>query len=99
MISELGDTLTVCDVKPRLAVTFLEELKHVTSSLEIDVEIVSCEKDEEVSNADIILISAGEPTISGIRMARRDLAINNAKIAKIISEDTAPRNPRQNTQL
>jgi len=93
MISELADTLTVCDVKPRLAAAFAEELKHVTSSLNIDVEIVSCEKDEEVNNADIILISAGEPRIPGVKMSRRDLAINNAKIVKKVSEITAPRNP------
>jgi len=92
MSSELADTLTVCDIKPGLAAAFAEELKHVTSSLEIDVEICSCEKDEEVYNADIILVSAGEPRKSGVKMSRRDLADKNAKIIKYISETTAPRN-------
>ena len=93
MTSELVDTLTLCDIKPGLAAAFAEELKHVTSSLKMDVEINSCEKDEEVRNADIILISAGEPRIPGVKMTRRDLATRNAKIIKNISEITAPRNP------
>ena len=93
MCSELADILTVCDVKPGLAAAFAEELKHVTSSLNIDVEVCSCEKDEEVNNADIILISAGEPRIAGVKMSRRDLAVKNARIIKYVSETTAPRNP------
>jgi len=93
MSSELADTLTLCDIKPKLAAAFAEELKHVTSSLNIDVEISSCEKDEEVRNADIILISAGEPRIPGVKMSRRDLAAKNAKIIKYVSEITAPKNP------
>ena len=93
MTSELVDTLTLCDIKPGLAAAFAEELKHVTSSLKMDIEINSCEKDEEVRNADIILISAGEPRIPGVKMTRRDLATKNAKIIKDISEITAPRNP------
>ena len=93
MTSELVDTLTLCDIKPGLAAAFAEELKHVTSSLKMDIEINSCEKDEEVRNADIILISAGEPRIPGVKMTRRDLATKNAKIIKNISEITAPRNP------
>ena len=93
MTSELVDTLTLCDIKPGLAAAFAEELKHVTSSLKMDIEINSCEKDEEVQNADIILISAGEPRIPGVKMTRRDLATKNAKIIKNISEITAPRNP------
>jgi len=93
MCSELADTLTLCDVKPGLAAAFAEELKHVTSSIGIDVEINSCEKDEEVTNADIILISAGEPRSPGVKMSRRDLAVQNAKIMKYVSETTAPRNP------
>lgn len=92
MCSGLADTLTVCDVKPGLAAAFAEELKHVTSSIGIDVEINSCEKDEEVTNADIILVSAGEPRLPGVKMSRRDLAAQNARIVKHVSETTAPKN-------
>jgi malate dehydrogenase len=93
MCSGLADTLTVCDVKPGLASAFAEELKHVTASLKMDAEICFCEKDEEVNNADIILISVGEPRTLGVKMSRRDLAVKNAKIVKYVSETTAPRNP------
>jgi malate dehydrogenase len=93
MCAELADTITVCDTKPRLAAAFAEELKHVTASLGLDVEINACEKDEEVAGADIILISAGEPRIPGVKMSRRDLAVQNAKIVRHIAEATSPRNP------
>lgn len=93
MCAELADTITVCDTKPGLAAAFAEELKHVTASAGIDVEINSCERDEDVCNADIILISAGNPRIPGVRMSRRELAVQNATIVKHIAEATAPRNP------
>ncbi|MGQ9531087.1 MAG: malate dehydrogenase, partial [Candidatus Bathycorpusculaceae bacterium] len=93
MCAELADTITVCDTKPRLAPAFAEELKHVTASLGLDVEINSCEKDEEVAGADIILISAGEPRVPGVKMSRRDLAVQNAKIVRYIAEATSPNNP------
>jgi len=92
MCSELADELTVCDTKPGLSAAFAEELKHVRASTGINVEINSCEKDEQVSGSDIILISAGQPRISGVKMSRRDLAVQNAMIVKDISEATAPRN-------
>jgi malate dehydrogenase len=93
MCAELADTITVCDTKPGLAAAFAEELKHVTASLGLNVEINACEKDEEVTGADIIIISAGEPRIPGVKMSRRDLAVQNAKIIKYVSEVTSPRNP------
>ena len=91
--AELADTITVCDTKPGLAAAFAEELKHVTASLEINVKINAYERDEDVSNADIILISAGAPRVPGVEMSRRDLAVQNARIVKYIAETTAPRNP------
>jgi len=94
MCSKLADKLTVCDVKPRLSAAFAEELKHVTASTGIDVEINSCEKAQEVTNADIILISAGQPRAPGIKMTRRDLSIQNAKIIKEISQATISQNPQ-----
>jgi malate dehydrogenase len=93
MCAELADTLTVCDTKPGLAAAFAEELRHVAASLGLDVEINACEKDEEVAGADIILISAGEPRIPGVKMSRRDLAVQNAKIVRHIAEATSPNNP------
>jgi malate dehydrogenase len=93
MCSEIADKLTLCDVKPGLAAAFAEELNHVTASIGLDVEINSCGKDEDVAGADIILISAGEPRSPGVKMSRRDLAIQNAKIVKQVSEVTVSKNP------
>lgn len=93
MCAGVADALTVCDVKPGLARAFAEELKHVTASNGFDVEINACERDEEVAGADIILISAGKPRIPGVKMSRRDLAIENAEIVKYIAEVTAHKNP------
>ena len=92
MCSKIADKFTLCDVKPGLAAAFAEELKHVTASIGVDVEINSCEKDEDVAGADIILISAGEPRTPGVKMTRRDLANQNAKIIKQISEATVSKN-------
>jgi malate dehydrogenase len=88
----LADSLTVCDTKLGLAEAFAEELKHVTASMGLNVEINSCDQDEQVNGADIILISAGKARAPGVKMTRRDLAIENAKIVKTVAEATAPRN-------
>jgi malate dehydrogenase len=93
MCSQLADTITVCDTKPGLAKAFAEELRHVTASLKLDVEIIACDRDEDVAGADIILVSAGKPRTPGVKMSRRDLAIQNGKNIKNISETTAPNNP------
>ena len=93
MCAELADTITVCDTKPGLANAFAEELRHVTASLSLDIEIIASEKDEDVAGADIILISAGKPRSPGIKMTRRDLAIQNGQIVKHIAEATAHNNP------
>lgn len=92
MCWKLATEITVCDTKPGLAQAFAEELKHAAVGLGLDVEINACEKDEEVSGADIILISAGQPRIPGVNMSRRDLAAQNAKIVKYIAEATSPNN-------
>ncbi|MGB9960266.1 MAG: lactate/malate family dehydrogenase [Candidatus Bathyarchaeales archaeon] len=92
MCCGLADEITVCDVKPGLAEAFAEELKHASVSLGLDVGINACERDEEVSGADIILISAGKPRTPGVNMSRRDLAVQNAEIVKFIAETTSSRN-------
>jgi malate dehydrogenase len=93
MCAELADTITVCDTKPGLANAFAEELRHVTASLSLDVEIIASERDEDVAGADIILISAGKPRTPGVQMTRRDLAVQNGQIVKHVAEATAPNNP------
>jgi len=74
------------------AIAFAEELTHVRASVGLDVESNSCEKDEYVVAADIILISVGEPRKPGVKMTRRDLAIQNGKIVKQVSQAIVTRN-------
>jgi malate dehydrogenase len=83
----------VCDTKPRLAAAFAEELKHVAASMGIEVEINSCDQDEQVSGADLILLSVGNPRVPGVKMSRRDLAVQNARIVKSVSEGIVHQNP------
>jgi malate dehydrogenase len=92
MCAELAETITVCDTKRGLAKAFAEELRHVTASLKTDVEIISCESDEDVAGADVILVSAGKPRTPGVKMTRRDLAVQNGEIVKFVAETTAPNN-------
>ena len=92
MCAELVDTLTVCDVKSGLAEAFAEELRHVTASLRLDVEIIACDRADDVDGADIILVSAGKPRTPGVKMSRRDLGIENGKIVKQIAKATIPNN-------
>lgn len=92
MCSKLANIITVCDTKPGLSKAFAEELKHVASSYNLDITINSCENDEDVHGADIILISAGKPRPPGTKMNRRDLVNQNGQIVKQISESTAPNN-------
>ncbi len=93
MCAELADTITVCDTKPGLAEAFAEELKHVSASLRLDLEIIACARDEDVDGAEIILVSAGKPRIPGVTMSRRDLAVQNGEIVKHIAESTISNNP------
>lgn len=92
MCAELADTITVCDTKPGLAKAFAEELRHVTASLKLDVDVIECEMDEDLKGADIILVSAGKPRTPGVQMSRRDLAVQNGRIVKYVAETTAPNN-------
>jgi len=94
MCSKIADKLTLCDVKPGLSAAFAEELKHVTASIGLNIQINSCERNEDVEEADIILISAGQPRLPGVKMTRRDLAIQNGKIVKEISENTISKNSK-----
>jgi malate dehydrogenase len=93
LCSKLADKITVCDIKPGLAKAFAEELKHVTASLKLDTKIVACDVDEEVSNADVVVVSVGKPRTPGVKMTRRDLAVQNGAIIKHIAESVVPNNP------
>jgi malate dehydrogenase len=89
----LADELSLVDIAPGLAWAFGEELMHAAASLRYDVEINTHEKCEDLSGADIIVVSAGFPRKPGVEMSRRDLAAKNGEIIKTIAEDVSPRNP------
>ena len=50
--------LSLVDIVPNLTKALREELKHVLAGIGKDVEIHAYEEPSEVSNADIILITA-----------------------------------------
>jgi len=91
--SGLASEMTVCDIKPGLARAFREELKHVTASLRLDVEVHYTEHSRDVSGADIIVICAGFPRQPGVRMSRRELIGKNTEIVKSIAEAARKGNP------
>lgn len=92
LCSELADKMTVCDVEPGLATAFAEELRHVTASLNLDVEINACEADDEVSDADVVVVSVGKPRTPGVKMTRRDLAVQNGAIIKHVAKTVGVNN-------
>ena len=88
----LMEELSLVDIKPGLAWAFGEELKHAAASLKLDVEINAYERDEDVSGADLVVITAGKPRTPGIKMSRRDLVYENARTNAYIAEVMPPRN-------
>ena len=86
------EELTVCDTKPGLAKAFREDLSHAAVAYGIDTTIHYAEKDEDVSGADIIVISAGRPRLPGEKISRRDLRNINAKIVRDICLTVKERN-------
>ena len=61
-------------------------MKHVVASLKYDVKINSYEDAQEVSGADLIVICAGKPRMSGTQISRRDLVMENAEIINYIAK-------------
>lgn len=92
LCSGLADKMTVCDVKPGLATAFAEELRHVTASLNLEVEINACEADEEISGADVVVVSVGKPRTPGVKMTRNDLAVQNGEIIKHVAQTVGANN-------
>jgi malate dehydrogenase len=87
------EEISIVDVKPGQAWAFGEELKHVAASLKYDIDINTYERDYEVSGADLVVICPGKPRIPGVKMDRRDLMAENAKIIKYVAEVMPANNP------
>ena len=88
----LFEEISIADVKPGLAEAFVEELKHVAASMNLDVEIHGFDKNEEISGADLVIITAGYPRIPGIKMERADLVVKNSRIVEKIAQIVPERN-------
>jgi malate dehydrogenase len=89
----LADELSLVDIKPGLARAVAEEFKHASSGLRIETAINWFDRDEDLSGADLIIISAGYPRLPGQKISRRDLAGKNAEIIKFLAEVLPPNNP------
>jgi len=83
--------LTLVDVAPKLAWAVAEEMRHARAGMHVPIEVNAFEKVDEISNADIVVVTAGKPAAP--RMGRRGLVEANAKIIKSIAEAVVPRNP------
>ncbi len=93
LLTRLFDEISVVDIKPGLARAFAEELKHAAVSNRIDVKVNWFDRDEDLSGADVVVVSAGYPRKPGEKISRRDLAGRNAEIIKYIAE-VVPKNNR-----
>jgi len=93
LTSGLMDELSLVDIKPGLSWAFGEELKHAVASLNSDVKINTYENDEDVSNADLIVVCPGKPRIPGVQQDRRDLASQNAATINYVAEAMPKNNP------
>ncbi len=85
--------LSLSDTKPHLTQAVAEELRHVAAGNNRTLEIAAFTKNELVTDADIIMISAGVPRNSQTK-DRRDLVKFNAKIIKSIAISITAQNPR-----
>jgi malate dehydrogenase len=89
----IADEFSLVDTEKGKAWAFGEELHHVAASLNYDVDIKAYEFDEGVEDADLIVVCPGKPRIPGIKMDRRELVGENAKIINHVAEVMPPRNP------
>jgi len=92
LASGVADELTLVDTKPGLARAVGEELRHAAAAFRLDTRVEWFERDEDVSGADIVIVSAGYPRLPGQRISRRDLAGKNAEIIKYVAEVVPPHN-------
>jgi malate dehydrogenase len=92
MLKNVADEITLCDIKSKLALAVQNDLSHAASSYGIDVKLYHAERDEEVNDADIVVIAAGYTRPQDKRINRKEFAIYNAKVIKQISEASRDRN-------
>lgn len=77
-IDGLLDEIMLYDIIPELPEKFEHELRHAFATRGVRTEILATNNLDDISNADVVVISAGKPRKPG--MSRRDLFKDNAKI-------------------
>lgn len=93
MLKDVADELTVCDTKANLARAVRNDLSHAAPGYHLDTKLYATEKDEDVTGADVVVITAGFPRPQGVHISRRDLASKNASIVAQVASASRDRNP------
>ncbi len=91
IIDGIFEEVMLYDIIPELPEKFEHELRHAFASKSIKTEIVSSNNLDDVSDADIVVITAGKPRKPG--MSRRDLFKDNAKIMIDLASKLPSKNP------
>jgi malate dehydrogenase len=92
LLKSFADQVTLCDTKPNLARAVRDDLAHSMAGYHSDVKLYHADRDEDVSGADLVVITAGFPRPQGVQISRRDLASKNATIVRQIAEASKDRN-------
>ncbi len=93
LVSGLVKELYLIDIKKNVVWGVSEDLKHALGSLRKEVRINYSSDPSDLSNMDLILVTAGKPRIPGVPMTREELAEANANIIRDIALTVGERNP------
>ncbi len=91
LLERFVDSLLIVDIARDVLRAAEEELRHVAAATSADVKFSFMEDSSELSECDIIVVTAGRPRTS--EKSRRELAGTNAKIIKSIATSTKDKNP------
>jgi malate dehydrogenase len=84
--------LSLVDTAPGIAEMTKEEMHHAIGNHGFDIKINAYTESSQVSDADLIVVTAGFPRTPD--MSRRDLAAKNAGAVKEVVEDSLDKNPK-----
>ncbi|NON62968.1 lactate/malate dehydrogenase family protein [Acidianus sp. RZ1] len=91
LIDGIFDQAILYDIIPELPEKFEHELRHAFATKGVNTELISSNRLDDVTGADIVVITAGKPRKAG--MSRRDLFADNAKIMYDLAKKLPPKNP------
>lgn len=89
----IAKEIYLVDIKKDLAWGVAEDLKHALGSIKRDIVVNYSNDLRDLSNMDLILVTAGKPRVPGIPMTREELAEANAGIIREIALTIANQNP------